>query len=79
MFTFKNSKTSFEQNFKINVTTLPTFLKAKIWKRFTQLSQINLNKKVYRREKQLRNIAKEKFKKPKSHTNRNRNIRQIYR
>lgn len=61
------------------MTILPIFLKAKIWKRYTQLSQINLNKKVYRREKQLRDIAKEKFKKPKSHTNRKRKIRQIHR
>lgn len=57
------------------MTTLPMFLETKIWKIYTQLSQINSNKKVYRREKQLRNIAKEKFKKPKSHINRNRKIR----
>lgn len=61
------------------MTTVPTFLKAKIWKRYAQLSKINMNKEVYRREKQLRNIAKEKFKMPKSHTNRNRKMRQIHR
>lgn len=47
------------------MTTVAIYLKAKTWKRYTQLWQVNLNEKVYRREKQLRNIAKEKFMKPK--------------
>lgn len=58
---------------EISKLTLPLFSKAKICQRYTNLSQINLNKKVYRREKTTeRNIAKEKFKRLKSQTNRNR-------
>lgn len=45
-----------------------------------KLSQINLNKKLYRREKMTeRNIAKEKFKGLKSQTNRDRKVRRIHR